>query len=81
MKNLNSMLSWRPFDRESTMSPQRVLIAWGWAAVALLFGLYVAVLNHSLERAERVRSGQHAAAKAPPKAGYYASISPRAVHH
>jgi hypothetical protein len=56
---------------------QRVLLGWGWVAVALLLGLYVAVLQHSVQRAELIRSGQlHARAKGP-QHGYYASISPR----
>jgi hypothetical protein len=65
--------------RERRPASPRVMLAWGWIAVVLLFGLYVAVLHHSVQRAEWIRSGQLSAnAKAPPHAGYYASISPRA---
>ena len=58
---------------------ERMLIGWGWVAVALLFGLYVAVLQHSVERAELIRTGQLGASVKPAEhVGYYASISPRA---
>ena len=56
----------------------RVLLAWGWLAVALLFALYVAVLQNSVQRAELIRSGQLSAdAKAPDGVHHYASFSPR----
>lgn len=59
-----------------------MLIAFGWLAVALLFALYVAVLHHSVQRAELIRSGQlSASAKAPEHVGYYATISPHAGKH
>ena len=55
-----------------------MVLAWGWLAVALLFALYVAVLQHSVQRAELIRSGQLSAnAKAPDGVHYYASFSPR----
>ena len=58
---------------------QRVLLAWGWVAVGSLFALYVAVLQHSVQRAELIRSGQLSAeAKAPERVAYYSSISARA---
>jgi hypothetical protein len=71
--------SWLP-SRTPGRPPasQRVLLGWGWVAVALLLGLYVAVLQHSVQRAELIRSGQlHASAKSPRHPSYYASISPR----
>jgi hypothetical protein len=56
----------------------RMLLAWGWLAVALLFALYVAVLQHSVQRAELIRSGQLSAdAKAPDGVHHYPSFSPR----
>jgi hypothetical protein len=50
--------------REHRPVSRRVLLAWGWVAVALLFGLYVAVLHHAVQRADRMRSEQLSASVA-----------------
>jgi uncharacterized membrane protein affecting hemolysin expression len=69
-----------PHGIRFTITPHGLLVAAACLAVALLMGLYVMVLNHSLQRGEQLRAEQRRMATQPTeKAVHDASVS-RAVH-
>ena len=58
------------------ITPRRLLLTGAWLAVALLFGLYVMLLHHSVQRGEKLRTEQHRVATQPAeKTVHYATFS------
>ena len=65
-----------PYGLRFDITPQRLLLTGALLAVALLFGLYVMLLHHSVERGEKLRTEQRRVATKPAeKTVHYATIS------
>jgi hypothetical protein len=65
-----------PYGLRVDITPQRLLLTGALLAVALLLGLYVMLLHHSVERGEKLRTEQRRVATQPSeKTGHYATIS------
>ena len=65
-----------PHGLRFDITPQRLLLTGAWLAVALLLGLYVMLLHHSVERGEKLRTEQRRVATQPSeKTAHYATIS------
>jgi hypothetical protein len=47
-----------PYGLRFNITPHGLLLAGAWLAVALLLGLYVMLLHHSVERGEKLRTEQ-----------------------
>jgi len=65
-----------PYGLRFDITPQRLVLAGASLAVALLFGLYVMLLHHSVERGEKLRTEQRRVATQPAeKAVHYSTVS------
>ena len=65
-----------PYGLRFDITPRRLVLAGAWLAVALLLGLYVMLLHHSVERGEKLRTEQRRMAMQPAeKTVHYATIS------
>jgi hypothetical protein len=69
-----------PYGLRFNITPHRLLLTGAWLAVALLLGLYVMLLHHSVERGEKLRAEQRRVAMQPAeKTVHYSTVS-RATH-
>ncbi|HET9208200.1 MAG TPA: hypothetical protein VFO28_18310 [Burkholderiaceae bacterium] len=65
-----------PYGLRFNLTPHGLLLAGAWLAVALLLGLYVMLLHHSVERGEKLRTEQRRVATQPAeKTVHYATFS------
>jgi len=69
-----------PYGLRFNITPHGLLLTGAWLAVALLLGLYVMLLHHSVERGEKLRAEQRRVAMQPgEKTVHYSTVS-RATH-
>jgi hypothetical protein len=65
-----------PYGLRFHITPRRLMWIGAWLAVALLLGLYVMLLHHSVERGEKLRTEQRRVATQPgEKTVHYATFS------
>jgi hypothetical protein len=65
-----------PYGLRFDITPQRLLLSGALLAVALLLGLYVMLLHHSVERGEKLRTEQRRVATQPAETTvHYATFS------
>lgn len=65
-----------PYGIRFTITPHGLLVAGSLLAVALLLGLYVMLLHHSVERGQQLRAEQRRMATQPQeKAAHHVSFS------
>ena len=65
-----------PYGLRFNITPHGLLLTGAWLAVALLLGLYVMLLHHSLERGEKLRTEQRRMATQPiEKTVNYSTVS------
>lgn len=65
-----------PYGLRFSITPHGLLLTGAWLAVALLLGLYVMLLHHSVERGEQLRAEQRRVATQPvEKTVHYATFS------
>jgi hypothetical protein len=65
-----------PYGLRFDITPQRLLLMGASLAVAILLGLYVMLLHHSVQRGEQLRTEQRRMATQPAeKTVHYATIS------
>ena len=65
-----------PYGLRFNITPHGLLLTGAWLAVALLLGLYVMLLHHSVERGEKLRTEQRRVATQPAeKTVHYSTVS------
>ena len=78
MRTVNVIL---PYGLRFNITPHGLLLMGAWLAVALLLGLYVMLLHHSVERGEKLRTEpRRVATQSSEKTVHYATFS-RATHN